>query len=327
MRFPRPSPRAVRTALSGLVAGVAVALCASTGALAASGGSDAAQDAFTHGDLVRAATLAEAAHDGWIGGLAAFKQKHFGDALARFGAVASDRSQSDARRAAAGYWASRAAEKAGDASQGDVYLKTAAAFPHTFYGIIAARRIALASGVESAKQAALSLAALPRPELAPAGGFTIAKALVYAIVLKESRFNAAAHGGNAWGLMQLTPQTAASVSGDRRYASNPSRLHDASANLSVGQTYVTKLLALAKGDLLRGLAAYNVGPAALSRGQADAGDSLMTLESLPGAATRDYVQKVMAAYWSYRQAFGKTTSPTLDAAATGGKIVLASLDD
>ncbi|MBE7218860.1 MAG: transglycosylase SLT domain-containing protein [Caulobacteraceae bacterium] len=315
----------MRTALVGLVAGAA-ALCASTGALAAQGGSDAARDAFVKGDLAHASSLADAAHDGWIGGLAAFKQKNFADALARFGAVASDATQTDARRAAAGYWASRAAEKAGDASQGDAFLKTAAAFPHTFYGMIAARRIALATGVESARQAALSLAALPKPELAPAGGFTIAKALVYAIVLKESRFNTNAHGGAAWGLMQLTPGTAASVSGDRRFASNPQRLHDASTNLQVGQTYVAKLLALAKGDLLRGLAAYNVGPAALVRASSD-GDSLMALESLPGAAAREYVQKVMTAYWSYRQAFGKTSSPTLDAAASGGKIVLASLDD
>ena len=44
-------------------------------------------------------------------------------------------------------------------------------------------------------------------------------------------------------------------------------------------------------------------------------------------SARDYVQKVMTAYWSYRQAFGQTSSPTLDAAASGGKIVLASLDN
>ena len=326
----RPSPRAACTALLGAVAGLAVAFGAHTGALAgtASGGSDPAREAYYRGDLARAETLADAGHDGWIGGLAAYRQKAYAEALQRFAQVSGDRSQGDAARAAAGYWASRAAEKAGDATQGDAYLKAAAALPHTFYGMIAERRLQLQSGVDSVRQAALRLGALPRPELVPNGGFTIAKSLVYAIVLRESRFDARAHSGaGAYGLMQLTPETAASVTGDRKFASNPGRLHDAAVNLGVGQVYVTKLLAMARGDLLRGLAAYNVGPSALSRVPGDASDSLMALESLPGAATRDYVQKVMSAYWSYRQAFGKASSPTLDAAALGGKVVLASLDD
>ena len=325
----RTFPRARRTALLGAVAGLAAALGAHTGALAGTvaGGSEAAHDAYYKGDLAHAETLADAAHDGWIGGLAAYRQHAYADALTRFAQAAGDRSKADGSRAAAGYWASRAAEKAGDATQGDAYLKTAAGFPHTFYGMIAERRLQLQSGVAGVKQAALALGALPRPELAPSGGFTVAKSLVYAIVLRESRFNAGARGGNAYGLMQLTPDTAARISGDRRFASNPTRLHDASVNLKVGQTYVTKLLTMASGDLLRGLAAYNVGPAALDRVPGDASDSLMALESLRGSATRDYVQAVMAAYWRYRQAFGKTSSPTLDAAATGGKVVLASLDD
>ena len=328
-RFRPLAPR-LRTALFGVAAGLVATFGAHTGAVAgAAGGSDAARDAFTHGDVARAESLASAAHDSWVGGLAAFRLQNFTVAMQRFAAVADDRSKSDGARAAAGYWASRAAEKAGDASKGADYLKLAAAFPRTFYGLIAERRLALQGGMARATEGAASvLGALPRPELAPAGGFTIAKSLVYAIVLRESRFNAQARGGSAYGLMQLTPDTAARVTGDRHFASNPARLHDASVNLRVGQTYVAKLLSMVGGDLLRGLAAYNAGPGMLVRAPGtQGGDSLMALESLPGATTRDFVQKVMLNYWTYRRAFGATSSPSLDAAASGGKLVLASLDD
>lgn len=329
--FSGSSSRGLRTALIGPVLGLAAALCAHTGATAgtASTESATAREAFYKGDLTRAATLADSSHDGWIEGLADYRLRKFGDAQASFAALADDASAKDAVRAAGGFWAARAADKAGDAAKAEGYLKTAARFPQTFYGMIAERRLALAAGAEQAKQGGLlALAHLPRPELAPTGGFTIAKSLVYAIVLRESRFNTNARGGAAYGLMQLTPATAARVTGDRHFASNPARLHDAATNLSIGQTYVAKLLGLMKGDLLRGLAAYNAGPGAALRGVGlDATDSLLALESMPGASTRDFVQKVMTNYWNYRRAFGKSSSPTLDAAATGGKMVLASLDD
>lgn len=326
-----PSPRGLRTALLGPLLGLAAAVAAHGGAQAraTTDGSQAAREAYYKGDLSRAGAIASSEHDGWIAGLVAYRQKNYDDALSAFASVADDRAKSDSVRAAGGYWASRAAEKAGDATKGDAYLKTAAGFPKTFYGMIAARRLDLQSGAEQARQfGASTLSRLPQPVLSPAGGFTIAKSLVYAIVRRESSFNAAARGGGAYGLMQLTPATAAKVSGDRKFASNPARLHNAAVNLSIGQTYVSKLLGMMKGDLVQGLAAYNLGPgAALKRAAGEGADSLLALESMPGATTREYVQRVMTDYWNYRRAFGKTSSPTLDAAATGGKLLLASLDD
>jgi soluble lytic murein transglycosylase-like protein len=44
----------------------------------------------------------------------------------------------------------------------------------------------------------------------------------------------------------------------------------------------------------------------------------MMMESLPSSQTRDYVQRVMAYYWTYRQIFGQDT-PTLAAVASGKK--------
>lgn len=173
------------------------------------------------------------------------------------------------------------------------------------------------------------LAQFPTPELNPEGGYTQDKALIYALVRQESRFNAsAASASGAYGLMQLMPATAARLSGDAKLAKNPSALLDARKNLKLGQAYVGRLLDQVQGDLVRAVAAYNSGPGTiLKTGKAlgDAADTLMVVESMPGGQTREYVQKVMANYWIYRQILGRTTT-TLDAAASGARGILASLD-
>ena len=55
------------------------------------------------------------------------------------------------------------------------------------------------------------------------------------------------------------------------------------------------------------------------------GDSLLAIESMPGGQTREFVERVAAGYWIYRNLFGQN-SPSLDAAAGGVKGVLAALD-
>jgi len=89
------------------------------------------------------------------------------------------------------------------------------------------------------------------------------------------------------------------------------------------------LMANATGyDILQTVAAYNGGPQMVARTQGVVGptaDSLLVVESMPYYETRAYVQKVMAAYWSYRRQFGAAT-PTLDAAASGARTVDARLD-
>jgi soluble lytic murein transglycosylase-like protein len=162
----------------------------------------------------------------------------------------------------------------------------------------------------------------PTPVLSPLGGFTIDKALVYALVRQESRFDPnAASGSGAYGLMQLTAETAARLAGDDKLRHNPSALRDPGLNLKLGQAYVTKLLASAKGDVMKAVASYNSGPGTVQKLSAKMGqdaDSLMMMESLPSSQTRDYVQRVMAYYWTYRQIFGQDT-PTLAAVASGSK--------
>jgi soluble lytic murein transglycosylase-like protein len=169
----------------------------------------------------------------------------------------------------------------------------------------------------------------PTPPLSPDGGFTIDRALVYAVARQESRFNPDATSGvGAVGLMQLMPATAAEVEGDRRLIRDASRLYDPSFNLRAGQDYLRLLLDRATdGDVLRAVAAYNGGPGALLRAQQLAGgdDPLLLMESLPAAETRGYVEKVMAGYWIYRRMFGEADR-SLDALAGGGGSALLTAD-
>ena len=158
----------------------------------------------------------------------------------------------------------------------------------------------------------------PTPNLAPSRGFTVHKALVYAIVRQESRFRpGVVSPAGAVGLMQLMPGTAAHFQGG-------GGLFNPSTNLKIGQDYVAWLMSQGVGyDVLRTVAAYNGGPATLQKtaqmlGEDD--ESLMVIECMPAPETRDYVEKVMAAYWTYRKKFGQDVN-TLDMLASGQKYV------
>jgi soluble lytic murein transglycosylase-like protein len=169
----------------------------------------------------------------------------------------------------------------------------------------------------------------PTPPLAPAGGYTLDRALVYALAWQESRFDPLAVSPvGAIGLMQVMPSSAADIGADPVLRDDPTALFDPPTNLRLGQDYVTWLMRSAVGpDLLRVVAAYNAGPAALDRTQKAVGvdDTLLIVESMPALETRNYVRRVMAAYWSYRRQFG-ADSPTLDALASGATSVDAALD-
>lgn len=173
------------------------------------------------------------------------------------------------------------------------------------------------------------IAQYPTPDLSPQGGFTIDRALVYALVKQESRFNPEAKSvGGAYGLMQLMPATAARVAGDDKLVGNPAPLKDPAINLRLGQDYVTRLLEVVNGDILHAVAAYNAGPGVIMKTVARLGkdaDSLMAIESMPGGQTREFVERVMAGYWIYRNIFGQD-SRTLDAAAANAKAIRAAID-
>lgn len=170
----------------------------------------------------------------------------------------------------------------------------------------------------------------PTPELTPRNGFTLDKALVYALVRQESRFNPQAVSPvGATGLMQVMPAAAAAAAGDDKLKSDMTPLFDPAFNLRVGQDYFTWLLEKGVGhDLVRAVAAYNSGPATVSRTAqmlGDGADSLLLMECLPAQETRTYVQRVLAGYWTYRRMWGEA-SPSLDALASGDRAIDERLD-
>lgn len=171
----------------------------------------------------------------------------------------------------------------------------------------------------------------PMPTLSPRGGWTLDKALVYALIRRESAFNAkvVSYAG-AYGLMQMMPATAALVEGDERLKRYPEMLFEPSINTRVGQDYMAWLLNQApiNGDILKAVAAYNGGPApvfATVRQMPADTDILLLIESIPVPDSRDYVKKVMASYWIYRRLMGQDT-PSLDAVAAGARTVNVTID-
>ena len=192
---------------------------------------------------------------------------------------------------------------------------------------------AVGSNVTPAGGGYFDAALYPVPTWEPAEGFQADRALVYAIIRQESRFNPNARSrAGARGLMQMMPGTAIHVGGRGfRGSSGRARLYDPPTNLQLGQTYINRMLdhRHVNGDLARMLIAYNAGPGRLAswlrRVEYD-DDALLFIESIPNIETRGYLERVMANLWIYRKRLGQPT-PTLDRIASGGWPRYTSLDE
>jgi soluble lytic murein transglycosylase-like protein len=120
------------------------------------------------------------------------------------------------------------------------------------------------------------------------------------------------------------------MTGDRGFVTDPRRLWDAPVNLRLGQGYILRMLGLTafEGDLLRVVPSYNAGPGpmlgAIRKLGPDA-DPLLLIETIDVPQARDYVEKVVAAYWIYQRIQGRPLN-TLDAVAAGADGVPLSLD-
>lgn len=170
----------------------------------------------------------------------------------------------------------------------------------------------------------IATALYPVPGWEPAGGFSVDRALLFALMRQESGFNPDAESGaGAAGLMQLMPATAAYIAPevDAYDGKDERRLLDPVVNISVGQHYVERLLEdeNVRGDLFLLAAAYNAGPGNLAKWRKGAGydqDPLLFIESIPSRETRFFIERVLANLWIYRQRLGQE-SPSLDAIASG----------
>jgi soluble lytic murein transglycosylase len=175
------------------------------------------------------------------------------------------------------------------------------------------------------------VALYPVPRWEPIGGFSVDRALLYALMRQESQFtpDAKSHAG-ATGLMQLMPSTARSMAeiagaplGKRNSKKERAALKDPEYNLMLAQEYVKVLLRdpHISNNLILFAASYNQGPTATARWEAAhpelRDDPLLFIESIPAKEARVFTQKVLTNYWIYRQRLGQPM-PDLDALA-GGK--------
>jgi soluble lytic murein transglycosylase len=179
----------------------------------------------------------------------------------------------------------------------------------------------------------------PVPRWRPLGGFTVDRALLFAVMRQESQFlpHVQSNAG-AVGLMQLMPATAAAMAErtgmplerrrKRHHAPDP--LAEPEYNLALAQEYISMLLAdeHINGNLVLLAAAYNGGPGAVQRWVAERElmrDPLLFIESIPMQQTRIFTERVLANYWIYRQRLGQP-SPDLDALAAGRWPTYTALD-
>jgi len=341
----------------------------------------------------------------WYAGLAAWRLGKTDLAQRYFNAVAESPNSDHWMVSAGAFWAARADFVGGKPDNVDRLLGIAAAYPRTFYGLLARRilgiepsfrwvlpplesaaveelaetpagRRALAlveAGQEERASADLKLlasraspglargimalaaragmpalavrlndalfphgggfdgAAYPLPHWEPDEGFRVDRALIYALIRQESKFNPNAKSWvGARGLMQLMPRTASFVARDRSlHGSKRSALYEPSLNLELGQSYIEMLLdeRYISGDLFRLAIAWNGGPGNLLKWQkaANIDDPLLFIESIPSRETRIFVERVLSNLWIYRDRMGQT-APSLDAIAAGDKPVYIPQD-
>lgn len=136
--------------------------------------------------------------------------------------------------------------------------------------------------------------------------------LVAGIIREESLYNPKALSPvGAMGLMQLMPETANRIA--RRLGLDPVNREDllqGEVNVRLGVAYVGQLLRDYQGNLIRAVAAYNAGPAAVKRWIAKFGDRDPDefVELISYRETRRYVKRVLTSYRIYQALYSTTCS-------------------
>jgi len=175
-------------------------------------------------------------------------------------------------------------------------------------------------------------AVYPLPAWELEKGYSIDRALVFAFIRQESRFNTNAKSpAGARGLMQLMPRTASFVAKDRSLRNNRlNELYNPQLNLDLGQRYLQLLMGdnIVRGNLFMLAAAYNGGPGNLNKWLKQTNypeDPLLFIESIPSRETRLFIERVLTNFWIYRMRLGQDV-PSLDAVAAGHWPFYAALD-
>jgi soluble lytic murein transglycosylase len=127
-------------------------------------------------------------------------------------------------------------------------------------------------------------------------------ALIAAVIYAESKFQDQESSAGARGLMQITPDAAATIAKNSEATSfELEDLGDPEINIRYGTFLLHELLERYDGNEAAALAAYNAGP-----GNADKwGGADLSVESIPFPETRAYVEEVLEKRDEYRRKYAK----------------------
>jgi soluble lytic murein transglycosylase-like protein len=145
----------------------------------------------------------------------------------------------------------------------------------------------------------------PLPDWEPLGGWSIDRALLFAITKQESGFKAnAKSGAGANGVMQLMPGTAKIVARQSKMKFSDIDMSNPEHNMFLGQQHIVDLLAHPNinNNVIKMLASYNAGIGMVAKFEKTFGasDPLLYIESFPAYETRGYIKRVMSNLWLYR---------------------------
>lgn len=145
----------------------------------------------------------------------------------------------------------------------------------------------------------------PLPDWEPMGGWSIDRALLFAITKQESGFRTTAKSGvGANGVMQLMPGTAKLVAHKNKVKWSDMDMSKPEHNMFLGQQYIVDLLQqpVIDNSIIKMLAAYNAGIGNVAKFEKtfDTYDPLLYIESFPAYETRGYIKRVLSNLWLYR---------------------------
>ena len=180
---------------------------------------------------------------------------------------------------------------------------------------------------KSGKRHDMSRYPLPRWQFMDS--YSIDRALLYGLILQESRFQIGVKShASAKGLMQIIPETAGKM--QRRLNLPLGDYYDPKTNLTLGQEYLQMLLRLPEIDynIIYTLAGYNAGPGRLRDWRKKLqfnDDPLLFIETIPVRETRLYIEHVLSNLWIYRKRLRQPT-PSLEMLLEGKWPIYQRLD-
>jgi soluble lytic murein transglycosylase len=141
-------------------------------------------------------------------------------------------------------------------------------------------------------------------------------ALVLGITRQESGFYPRARSSaNARGMMQLLPETAASVARRMGVSYSTEKLWEPDYNMQLGSSFLGQLVDRFSGSYVMAVAGYNAGPGRPPQWSAFCGDPrgatdpLDFIECIPFSETRNYVMRVMENMQVYRAKLNGGSAP------------------